>query len=185
MRVIKRYPNRKLYDTEPKEYIPLEGIAALIHQGDEVQVVDHASGDDLTALTLTQIILEREKKQGGYLPQSVLTGLVRAGGDTLNTLRRTFVSPVDLLRQIDEEIDGRLQSLQKQGELAEEEVRRLRDKLLSGEFSLLRNSEPSDEELVEALSRRGVPTRGEYRKLLAQIEALSEKLDGLGEDVEP
>ncbi|MGD8735253.1 MAG: polyhydroxyalkanoate synthesis regulator DNA-binding domain-containing protein, partial [Anaerolineae bacterium] len=52
---IKRYPNRKLYDTEAKQYITLEGIAALIRQGNEVQVIDHATGEDLTALTLTQI----------------------------------------------------------------------------------------------------------------------------------
>lgn len=181
MRVIKRYPNRKLYDTQARRYITLDGIAALIRQGEEIQVLDHASGEDLTSLTLTQIILEREK-QGGYLPRSVLTGLVRAGGDTLAGLSRALGSPLDLLRQVDEEIETRLQSLQKRGELAEEEVRRLRDKLLSGEFPLSRRSEPSDEELVEALSRRGVPTRDEYKKLLAQIEALSEKLDGLGED---
>lgn len=181
MRVIKRYPNRKLYDTQAKRYITLDGIAALIRQGEEIQVLDHASGEDLTSLTLTQIILEREKQGGGYLPRSVLTGLVRAGGDTLAGLSRALGSPLDLLRQVDEEIETRLQSLQKRGELAEEEVRRLRDKLLSGEFPLSRRSEPSDEELVEALSRRGVPTREEYKKLLAQIEALSEKLDGLGE----
>jgi polyhydroxyalkanoate synthesis repressor PhaR len=173
-----------LYDTQAKEYITLEGIAALIHEGDEVQVVDHASGDDLTALTLTQIILEREKRQGGYLPKSVLTGLIRAGGDTLSNLRRTFVSPVDFLRQIDEEIEGRLHGLQRRGELAEEEVRRLRSKLLNWDSPLSRRSEPSDEELVEALSRRGVPTRDEYEKLLAQIEDLSEKLDSLDKDTD-
>ena len=63
MVTIKRYPNRKLYNTEAKQYITLEGVADLIRQGAEIQVVDHASGEDLTALTLTQITLEQEKKR--------------------------------------------------------------------------------------------------------------------------
>jgi polyhydroxyalkanoate synthesis repressor PhaR len=57
MPLIKRYPNRKLYDTEAKSYITLEGVAALIRNGEDVQVIDHESGEDLTTLTLTQIIL--------------------------------------------------------------------------------------------------------------------------------
>jgi polyhydroxyalkanoate synthesis repressor PhaR len=180
MRVIKRYPNRKLYDTEVKAYVTLDGIATLIRQGEEVQIVDHKTGDDLTALTLTHVILEQEKKQGGYLPRSVLTGLIRTGGDTLSNLRRTL-SPVDLLRQVDEEIDRRLQGLLRGGELAEEEVRRLRDKLLSTEFSFSRRPEPSEEALVRAMTERGVPTRHEFERLSQQVGALLDKLDGLGE----
>ncbi len=80
MSVIKRYPNRKLYNTSSKQYITLEGIADMIRNGEEVQILDHNTGEDLTALTLTQIIFEQEKKQGGFLPRSVLTGLVQAGG---------------------------------------------------------------------------------------------------------
>jgi len=180
LRVIKRYPNRKLYDTETKAYINLDGIAVLIRQGEEVQIVDHGTGDDLTALTLTQVILDQEKKQGGYLPRSVLTGLIRTGGDTLSNLRRTLGS-VDLLRQIDEEIDRRLQDLLKGGELAEEEVRRLRDKLLSAEFPLSRRPEASDEELVQALAERGVPTRHEFERLSQQVGALLDKLNDLSQ----
>ena len=70
MPVIKRYPNRKLYDTESKRYITLDGIARLIRKGEEVQVIDHTTDEDLTAVTLTQIIFEQEKKKGGFLPTS-------------------------------------------------------------------------------------------------------------------
>lgn len=178
MRVIKRYPNRKLYDTETRRYITLEGIAALIRQGGEIQVVDHATGDDLTALTLTQVILGQEKKEGGYLPHSLLTGLIRAGGDTLVNLRRMLVS-VDLLRQLDEEIDQRLQSLLKRGELAEEEFRRLRDNLWGAELPLSRGAEPGDEALMQALAQRGVPSRADFEKLSRQVDALLDKLDAL------
>ncbi len=90
MPVIKRYPNRKLYNTDAKQYITLDGIAALIRQGQEVSVVDHTTGEDLTAVTLAQIIVEQEKRQGGILPHSLLASLIQAGGEAMHTLRRTL-----------------------------------------------------------------------------------------------
>ena len=178
MPIIKRYPNRKLYDTEAKKYITLEGISKLIRQGDDVVVIDYTTEEDLTALTLTQIIFEQEKKKGGFLPKSVLTGLVQAGGDTLNTLRRSLSVPLDLIHQVDSEIEHRLQVLINKGELAAEEGRNLRDKLLS--FSILQDSElPDGQDLGTLLSRHGVPTRGDIEHLNDQIEALTVQLDGV------
>ncbi|MCB0161660.1 MAG: polyhydroxyalkanoate synthesis regulator DNA-binding domain-containing protein, partial [Caldilineaceae bacterium] len=77
MPVIKRYPNRKLYDTEAKTYVTLDEITEMIRAGRDVQVIDHETGDDLTTLTLSQIILEQEKKSAGFLPRSLLTSLIR------------------------------------------------------------------------------------------------------------
>lgn len=172
MPVIKRYPNRKLYDTEAKKYITLDGIAALIREGQEVQVVDHTTGEDLTALTLSQIIFEQEKKGGGFLPKSVLTSLVQAGGDTVNTLRRGLTAPLDLFRQVDDEIERRLQTLINRGELAREEGTRLRNKLLNRESGV-------EEEIEHALTARGVPRKEEIQRLNQQIETLATKLDAL------
>ncbi len=178
MSVIKRYPNRKLYDTEAKRYITLDGIAKLIRQGEEVVVVDHTTDEDLTAVTLTQIIFEQEKKKGGFLPKSVLTGLVQAGGDTLNTLRRSLSVPLELLHQVDSEIERRLGILISKGELAKEEGANLRDKLLS--FSSQQEIElPEGQELETLLSRHGVPTRGDIELLNSQIEALTKQLDSV------
>ncbi len=78
--LIKRYLNRKLYNTHTRGYIRLENIAELIRQGYDIQVIDHASGEDLTAVILSLIILEQEKKQAGSTPREVLAGLVQAGG---------------------------------------------------------------------------------------------------------
>lgn len=91
MPIIKRYPNRKLYDTEAKRYVTLETITQMIHDGQDVQVVDHETGEDLTNLTLSQIIFEQEKKGSGILPRALLTNLVRAGGDTLEQVRRALL----------------------------------------------------------------------------------------------
>lgn len=176
MPVIKRYPNRKLYDTDAKQYITLEGISTLIRQGEDVIVIDHTTEEDLTAVTLTQIIFEQEKKRGGFLPKSVLTGLVQAGGETLNTLRRSLSVPLDMFHQVDFEIERRLQVLISKGELAKEEGANLRDKLLS--FSLQQDSElPDGQDIGSILNRHGVPTRGDIANLNEQIEALTKQLD--------
>ena len=71
-RVIKRYANRKLYDTQQSCYVTLEQIAKLIQQGAEVKVVDNNSKEDLTSITLAQIIFEEEKKKRSFLPLSFL-----------------------------------------------------------------------------------------------------------------
>ena len=177
MRIIKRYPNRKLYDTTAKQYITLDGISVLIREGQEVKVVDHATSEDLTALTLTQIILEQEKKRSGFLPQSVLTGLIQAGGETVGTLWRALAAPLDMARHVDEEIEQRLQTLMGRGELASEEGRRLRAQLTARGQARPARPAPSEKDLEDALARRDVPTREDLQSILNQLETLVEKLD--------
>ena len=186
MPLIKRYPNRKLYDTEAKKYITLDGIAALIRKGEDVQVVDHTTDEDLTAVTLTQIIFEQEKKKSGFLPTSVLTGLVQSGGQTLNSLRRSLINPLDLLNHVDLEIDKRLGGLVARGELAKEEANKLRAKLLSDP---VRTAEDADEanldDLEQAVRARGIPTKDEVDALISQLDVLTEKIDTLSEEIKP
>src|SRR5256886_16041721 len=77
--VIKRYSNRKLYDTQESRYVTLEEIEEMIRAGKEISVVDAASGEDLTAVTLTQIILENERNHRGGLPIGFLHQLIKHG----------------------------------------------------------------------------------------------------------
>ena len=177
MIIIKRYPNRKLYNTSAKQYITLEGVAHLIREGEEVQILDHATGEDLTALTLTQIIFEQEKKEGGFLPRSVLTGLVQSGGQTLSTLRRTLASPLNLRLHVDMEIERRLSSLVASGQLTEEESSMMKEKLLSTSTSIQDTTIPSEEELEQLLINRGVPTRDDLLELSNRLDDLFAKLD--------
>lgn len=177
MTTIKRYANRKLYDTEAKQYITLDGIADLIRQGTEVTVVDHGSGEDVTALVLTQIIMEQEKKAGGFLPRTLLTTLIQAGGDTLQTLRRAAELPVDFARHVDAEIERRVQALLHQGRLSAQEAGGLREKLF-GARDL--PAAPLDEvALRQALIERGMPTRDALAALTAQVEALTAEIEAL------
>ncbi len=184
MPVIKRYPNRKLYNTEAKQYITLQEIATLLRQGEEIQVVDHATGEDLTALTLSQVILEQEKRRSGFLPQPVLAGLIQAGGERLSTLRRALASPLELAHHVDEEIERRLQSLISRGELAAEEGLRLREKLVRPSELPPGARWPSEAELERVLDERGVPSQQDLQQILAQLEALASKLEEIGPDAD-
>ncbi|NLG99684.1 MAG: hypothetical protein GX491_20200 [Chloroflexi bacterium] len=129
MPVIKRYSNRKLYDTESKRYVTLEDVAEFIRRGEDVRVVDHVSGEDLTSATLLQIIFEEERKIGGLLPQVFLTRLIRTGGNTVNALRSLLVA-MDPFQTVDEEIRRRIQSLVEQEKLTAEEAQRWQELLL-------------------------------------------------------
>ncbi len=76
--VVKKYGNRRLYDTSGSRYINLEDIATLIRNGTDVKVVDAKTGEDLTRLTLTQIIVEDAKAQPQGLPVEFLRQLIMA-----------------------------------------------------------------------------------------------------------
>jgi polyhydroxyalkanoate synthesis repressor PhaR len=78
MRTIKRYSNRKLYDTQESRYVTLSQIAAIIRTGEEIQVTEKNSGKDLTSATLAQIIFD-ETKNGKPLPVLGLRKIIVSG----------------------------------------------------------------------------------------------------------
>jgi polyhydroxyalkanoate synthesis repressor PhaR len=81
-RVVKRYANRKLYDTQRSRYVTLDQIAEMIRNGEEVKIVDNNSKEDLTAITLAQIIFEEEKKRS-FMPLSALRNIIQSGGESI------------------------------------------------------------------------------------------------------
>ncbi len=189
MPVIKRYPNRKLYDTEAKQYVTLDQIAELIRAGEEVHVVDNATGEDLTALTLSQIIFEQEKKQSGFLPRSLLSGLIQAGGSRLSALQRTVAVSLGFSNQVDEEIRRRVNLLVAEGKLTHEEGEAIVEKLLSAGARDLGEAQhtpaasiPSERQLEKLLSDLQIPTRRDLQALLEQLDRLNAKIDEVGQE---
>jgi polyhydroxyalkanoate synthesis repressor PhaR len=84
-RVVKRYANRKLYDTQRSRYVTLDQIAEMIRAGEDVKIVDNNSKEDLTAMTLAQIIFEEEKKSS-FMPLSALRNIIQNGGQSIQAL---------------------------------------------------------------------------------------------------
>lgn len=174
MPLIKRYPNRKLYDTEAKRYVTLDDIAAMIREERDVAVRDHETGEDVTSLTLTQIILEQEKKSSGYLSSSLLTNLIRSGGATIDSFRRSLQQRVTSLGQIGRMggagLEEQIEKLIAQGKLTVEQAQ--------GLVKL-------DDLLTELLHSLNVPTHRDIQTLQGQIESLSDKMNELAESQPP
>jgi len=179
MLTIKRYPNRKFYDTEEKRYITLGDISARIRSGREIQVLDQASGEEITSVVLSQIIFEQEKMRTGFVPRSVLTGLVQAGGFTLGRMRRALTNPLELIKQIDEEIDHRIDRLIQQGDIAEDEGLRWREKLLPKGSPNSGTSSLDESEIQRLLDEHGIPSKNDLETLSQQLEELMTKLEEL------
>jgi len=97
--IIKKYANRKLYDTRTSSYVTLEGIAGLVRDGHEIKVVDRETGQDLTQVTLSQIVLSEEKRG----PSRMVDGgvLQERGQALLDYVRKTLNVPSDLVNQME------------------------------------------------------------------------------------
>jgi polyhydroxyalkanoate synthesis repressor PhaR len=93
--VIKRYSNRKLYDTQESRYVTLDEIEEMIRAGREISVVDATSGEDLTSVTLTQIILENERNRRANLPSAFLHQLIKHGEAWQDFVQRTMRSSLE------------------------------------------------------------------------------------------
>ena len=78
-RTIKRYGNRKLYDTELSRYVTIEEVAGNIKNGISVRIIDNKSGDDITSTTLALIVLEAEKKSRNRTSSSILESVIKTG----------------------------------------------------------------------------------------------------------
>ena len=178
MRTIKRYPNRKLYDLERKRYVTLDDIAEMIQEGNDIQVIDHESGEDLTSITLSQIIFEREKKQSGFLPKSILTALIRTSSAPIDYLKKSVATSINVLHLLESEIDKRIDALVAKGELAHDEADRLRKELYGGAAETAKGLLP-EIKLDAALSRLNVPTYEDIRALEEQVENLMASVDSL------
>ncbi|MDP6958409.1 MAG: polyhydroxyalkanoate synthesis regulator DNA-binding domain-containing protein [Planctomycetota bacterium] len=93
MRTIKRYSNRKLYDTQNKKYITLNEIAKLVRSGVDLRVLDKETEEDLTNITLSQILHEKERAHKGSLPKSFFTNVLQSG----NRIRDAVMDRADKL----------------------------------------------------------------------------------------
>jgi len=94
-RIIKRYSNRKLYDTQGSTYVTLLQIAQMIRDGEEVQIIDNATKEDKTDVTLALIISEELRTKPRAVPLSTLKALIRHGGERI--LSQLQKSPIGRL----------------------------------------------------------------------------------------
>lgn len=105
-KIIKRYQNRKLYDTDASCYVTLDEIAEMIQQGEEVSVVDNRNQKDITAATLTQIIFEKQKKSDAPVPLTTLRHIIQNGDGSFSSFlaRGNDGNQLEVIRQLENQV---------------------------------------------------------------------------------
>ena len=97
--VIKKYGNRRLYDTTNSQYINLDEVARMVRDGRDIQVVDAVTGEDLTRTVLTQIVVEQSKGEDSAFPLDVLRQMIAASGKATKDAALTYVKAVSEMYQ--------------------------------------------------------------------------------------
>lgn len=108
---IKKYPNRRLYNTQQSTYITLEDVSDLIKKGSRIQVIDVNTGDDITPLVLTQIVMNKAKEDNAILPVSLLHLVIQYGESQLHDFFEKYLEAaienyLGYRKQMDDQINA-------------------------------------------------------------------------------
>ncbi len=126
-RLIKRYENRKLYDTRARRYVTLNAIAHLVVLGEDVRVIDQATGDEITSTVLAQIVFERIRQQTADVPKHMLAQLIRFGSAPSGAI--DWEAPQKMTTQARDEAERIVADLIKRGQLTLDEALALRKEI--------------------------------------------------------
>jgi len=169
--LIKRYANRKLYNTDTSRYITLKGIAQLIEQGEEVRVIDNETGEDITSVALSQILVDNERAQRA-VPRTLLSDLIQKSGDALyGALKRGVGDAQEGIGELQKNVRRAIRT-------REEEAQRWRE--------LLGGARSEWDEMVQGAVERvfralDLPRRSDIEALNENLERVAsalEKLEG-------
>lgn len=181
MRTIKRYSNRKLYDTEDKRYITLEQIAALVRENQDIKVVDNQTGEDLTTVTLSQILLEQEKRKETSLPKSFFMNLIqRSTSQVVDFTKKNVLTYFDSSFASEQEVEANVDKMVQAGEVSQDEARKLKDEIKSRTASFKKKIDEIVERRVQdVLERLNIPSKGDITKLNERLDEVTRKFEAL------
>ena len=178
MHKIKKYINRKMYDTTDKKYVSMVQLAELIKSGEEVSIIDNKTGEDLTAAIVSRLIGREKKEKGSIVSSRIMMQLLRRGGDTLTDYAKKYTSLwQSALTLAEDEVDRLVGGLVKNKELSRSEGSRLKNEI-TGYTDSMKSwiGERVDRSINEALVAMNLASRD-------QVEALSVKIDKLGKEI--
>jgi polyhydroxyalkanoate synthesis repressor PhaR len=153
-RIVKRYQNRKLYDPATRRYVTLEELGAWVAGGQEVQVQDQKSGQDTTALTLAQVMLEGIKQSTARIPRQVLARVIRLGSSVGAGLEW---APEEATTRAREEAEKIVGGLLTRGRLTLEEALTLRQEIAQAVQRIVAEAQAGIESRIRSLLERAAP----------------------------
>ncbi len=127
-RIIKRYPNRKLYDTEQSCYVTLDEIASMVKAGVDVRIIDNKTNEDITSVTLAQVLFEEEKKKKNLLGLNMFRKLIQEGQDLV---QRSISEAQDQISQVRDETEKQLQKVFTRSDVKLEDMKGLVSEFLT------------------------------------------------------
>jgi len=166
-KIIKRYTNRKLYDTVESRYVTLDEIAEMIKAGADVKIVDNRTKEDLTSITLAQIIFEEEKKTSKMSLQT-LRDLIRHGGEMAQQFVEDTQARVEAVRQ----------TILTRGQLTTDRAKELVQASQEAVVGLQRRVDERVRAAVEGMSNL-TEVKRQLEEIGRRIDGLEKKLDEL------
>jgi polyhydroxyalkanoate synthesis repressor PhaR len=175
--IIKKYANRRLYDTESSTYITLERLAEMVRQKRDFQVVDAKTGEDITRSVLTQIIMDEESRGTTMLPVNFLRQLISMYGDQMQAVVPQYLeASLDQLQRNQSQLRETMAGAFAANPFAE--IARRNMELFTAAASGGR-AKPGEEAVAEAPAPAGDDTKAELAGLKAQLAELQKQLDKL------
>ncbi|MBN1959728.1 MAG: transcriptional regulator [Deltaproteobacteria bacterium] len=179
-KIVKRYANRKLYDTERSCYVTLEDISQMIKAGEEVKVIDNKTGEDLTSVTLAQIIFETEKKKS-FMPLTLLRDLIQNSGESISEIARDGAQRVqnaaieirDTAQKLKSDIEGRIERFTHR--------RQENESSAQSKLGELKKSFDEIQKNVEERIKGSVGTVSRYANLGRDMDEIRQRLEALEE----
>jgi len=181
MRTIKKYANRKIYDTTEKVYISLDRVLELIQAGEDVAIVDNTSGRDITASVVSRLLARNDPQRERNVPSGLLISLLRKGGGTLADYSRRYAALWrNALTLAEDEIDKRINRLVSDRTISGVEGKKLKNEIVAyteNIKSLIR--EKMDQRVNEVLERMHLAHRETVDQLFDEVERLRQKVKRL------
>ena len=197
MRKIKKYANRKFYDTTEKKYVSLDELAALIKAGEEVAIEDNETGEDLTASVIAQL-LAKDKEGNSKIQSGILADMLRKGGGTVIGYAKRYTALwQNALTMAEDEVDKLVNVLVKDKEISESEGNKLKkelqgyaddfkswisdkiDQRINADAFRKKIGEKIDQQVNEVMKRMNLASKEQILSLTAKIEALTETVEKL------
>jgi polyhydroxyalkanoate synthesis repressor PhaR len=173
--VIKKYANRRLYDTETSSYITLELLSQMTREGRDFVVVDAKTGEDITHSVLTQIIMEEEQRGENLLPVNFLRQLISLYGNSMQSMVPQYLeASMDAFRKNQQQFQQAMEGAFSGGPFAEIAKRNM--EMLNAAASAFSQGNPAKPEAAKPQA----PT-DEMAELKAQLAALNAKIEKLGD----
>ena len=175
-RVIKRYTNRKLYDKLESRYVTLDEISRLVRSGEDVQVIDNETDEDLTAITFAQIILEEEKKKTNFISVPFLRKLIRSGEERVQDFSDRATRSIEAIGGLTEKAGERVRDMVDGSNRALENTVNLIEDFFGIPQSRMDALRAATRDSIEKL-RTNPAVRRELERIASSLQSLEEAIN--------